>query len=170
MCTMEDMMINNKPTCSPTTKPFTMHKDSRIISKIKPKIRIIHIFAPEIIKTDVANFRDLVQRLTGKPAEKKKLKTTTKRKETQKRSSFSLGAEVMREKIKGEEEIWVGANSGGGFLGGFGDLDGFMQELNNHHQNHGFSPVLQNLEAPTLVNSQLDYGFEERSINLPTYS
>ncbi|KVH94706.1 VQ-like protein [Cynara cardunculus var. scolymus] len=168
---MEDMMINNKPTCSPTTKPFTMHKDSRIISKIKPKIRIIHIFAPEIIKTDVANFRDLVQRLTGKPAEKKKLKTT-KRTETQKRSSFSLaaaGAEVTREKIKGEEEIWVGANSGGGFLGGFGDLDGFMQEL-NHHQNHGFSPVLQNLEAPTLVNSHLDYGFGERSLNLPTYS
>ena len=34
----------------------------------RPKIRIIHIIAPEIIKTDVANFRDLVQRLTGKPA------------------------------------------------------------------------------------------------------
>ncbi|KAJ1259932.1 hypothetical protein BS78_10G193700 [Paspalum vaginatum] len=34
----------------------------------RPKIKIIHIIAPEIIKTDVANFRDLVQRLTGKPA------------------------------------------------------------------------------------------------------
>ncbi|KAL6873480.1 hypothetical protein ACP4OV_013562 [Aristida adscensionis] len=34
----------------------------------RPKIRIIHIIAPEIIKTDVANFRELVQRLTGKPA------------------------------------------------------------------------------------------------------
>ncbi|KAG8075265.1 hypothetical protein GUJ93_ZPchr0006g46076 [Zizania palustris] len=31
-----------------------------------PKIKIIHIIAPEIIKTDVANFRELVQRLTGK--------------------------------------------------------------------------------------------------------
>ncbi|XP_047326030.1 VQ motif-containing protein 25 [Impatiens glandulifera] len=38
-----------------------------VITKVKPKIRIIHIFAPEIIKTDVANFRELVQRLTGKP-------------------------------------------------------------------------------------------------------
>ncbi|CAL1372390.1 unnamed protein product [Linum trigynum] len=37
-----------------------------MISK-PPKIRIIHIFAPEIIKTDVANFRELVHRLTGKP-------------------------------------------------------------------------------------------------------
>lgn len=45
-----------------------MHKDSHAISKLKPKIRIIHIFAPEIIKTDVQNFRELVQRLTGKPS------------------------------------------------------------------------------------------------------
>ncbi|KAK1602953.1 hypothetical protein QYE76_037605 [Lolium multiflorum] len=32
----------------------------------RPAIRIIHIIAPEIIKTDAANFRDLVQRLTGR--------------------------------------------------------------------------------------------------------
>lgn len=38
-----------------------------MISKGKPKIRIIHIYAPEIIKTDAENFRELVQRLTGKP-------------------------------------------------------------------------------------------------------
>uniref|UniRef100_A0A803QNZ9 VQ domain-containing protein n=1 Tax=Cannabis sativa TaxID=3483 RepID=A0A803QNZ9_CANSA len=58
---------------------LAIHKDSKTISKVssstiinttKPKIRIIHIFAPEIIKTDVANFRELVQRLTGKPTEK----------------------------------------------------------------------------------------------------
>ncbi|KAL1196605.1 VQ motif-containing protein 18 [Cardamine amara subsp. amara] len=44
-----------------------MNKNSQIITKIKPKIRIIHIFAPEIINTDVQNFRTLVQSLTGKP-------------------------------------------------------------------------------------------------------
>ncbi|KAF8075476.1 hypothetical protein N665_1091s0005 [Sinapis alba] len=44
-----------------------MNKNSQIITKIKPKIRIIHIFAPEIINTDVKNFRTLVQSLTGKP-------------------------------------------------------------------------------------------------------
>ncbi|KAJ0246609.1 VQ motif-containing protein [Hirschfeldia incana] len=43
------------------------NKNSQIITKIKPKIRIIHIFAPEIINTDVKNFRTLVQSLTGKP-------------------------------------------------------------------------------------------------------
>ncbi|XP_047074320.1 uncharacterized protein LOC124683949 [Lolium rigidum] len=32
----------------------------------RPAIRIIHIIAPEIIKTDAANFRSLVQRLTGR--------------------------------------------------------------------------------------------------------
>ncbi|KAL0359438.1 UNVERIFIED_CONTAM: hypothetical protein Sangu_0793200 [Sesamum angustifolium] len=38
---------------------------------------------------------------------------------------------VMGERIKGEEEIWRAANSGGGFLAGFADqFDGFMQELN----------------------------------------
>ncbi|KAM0922827.1 hypothetical protein ACQ4PT_005926 [Festuca glaucescens] len=31
-----------------------------------PAIKIIHIVAPEIIKTDAASFRDLVQRLTGR--------------------------------------------------------------------------------------------------------
>jgi len=36
--------------------------------QMRPKIKIIHIIAPEIIKTDVAHFRDLVQQLTGKPA------------------------------------------------------------------------------------------------------
>ncbi|RZC77443.1 hypothetical protein C5167_001583 [Papaver somniferum] len=47
-----------------------MHTDSHVISKftMKPKIRIVHIYAPEIIKTDASNFRELVQRLTGKPS------------------------------------------------------------------------------------------------------
>jgi len=44
-----------------------INKNSQIITKVKPKIRIIHIFAPEIINTDVKNFRTLVQSLTGKP-------------------------------------------------------------------------------------------------------
>ncbi|XP_076901885.1 VQ motif-containing protein 25-like [Bidens hawaiensis] len=119
---MEDTMISKKHRCSSATKPLTMHQDSRTISKIKPKIRIIHIFTPEIIKTDVANFRELVQRLTGKPTEKKT------KKETHKRIRFSPAA---GSEIKREDEIWVGANSGGGFLGGFGDLDNdeFMQEF-----------------------------------------
>ena len=120
-----------------TPPPLAMHSHSHTISKVKPKIRIIHIFAPEIIKTDVENFRELVQRLTGKPSsegdkgcrknkarevvvgEKKKTKTKTK-------TAEFLGLET-RERIKGEEHVW-GVENSGGFLSGFGDLDGFMQE------------------------------------------
>ncbi|CAM0909995.1 unnamed protein product [Alopecurus aequalis] len=36
----------------------------------RPAIKIIHILTPEIIKTDAANFRDLVQRLTGRQHQK----------------------------------------------------------------------------------------------------
>ncbi|KQJ85171.1 skin secretory protein xP2 [Brachypodium distachyon] len=31
------------------------------------KIRIVHVLAPEVIKTDARHFRELVQRLTGMP-------------------------------------------------------------------------------------------------------
>ncbi|KAL3534177.1 hypothetical protein ACH5RR_002638 [Cinchona calisaya] len=136
---------------------------------MKPKIRIIHIFAPEIIKTDVANFRELVQRLTGKPTDehtknnmsctKKKLprllipgnKNEASRnistssfpyhhhhqlihKPLAKKMGFHY-SEFIGERIKGEEEIWRGANSGGGFLGGFAELEGFMEQLNHEFPN-----------------------------------
>nr|CAD1831316.1 unnamed protein product [Ananas comosus var. bracteatus] len=45
-----------------------VHRDSRAISKpmiSKPQIKIWHVLPPEIIHIDAANFRDLVQRLTG---------------------------------------------------------------------------------------------------------
>lgn len=145
-------LMNKKQSCvtkssatSSSSSSLGMHKNSQMISKSKPpKIRIIHIYAPEIIKTDVANFRELVQRLTGKPtsqinnvvAAKKKKQTRTMincpalamPKKLEIRTGFRPAE--LRERIKGDEEIWGGANSGGGFLGGFADLDGFMQELN----------------------------------------
>ncbi|GJM97968.1 hypothetical protein PR202_ga14937 [Eleusine coracana subsp. coracana] len=55
---------------STSTMPVQQHRGSyttMTTTTTRPKIKIIHIVAPEIIKTDVANFRDLVQRLTGKP-------------------------------------------------------------------------------------------------------
>ncbi|XP_040381077.1 uncharacterized protein LOC107304365 [Oryza brachyantha] len=60
---------------SPSTPPLPLpapaaarkgSSDAAAVQKERPKIRIIHIIAPEIIKTDVANFRELVQRLTGR--------------------------------------------------------------------------------------------------------
>ncbi|PIM98224.1 hypothetical protein CDL12_29301 [Handroanthus impetiginosus] len=116
-----------------------MHKNSQTISKTKPKIRIIHIFAPEIIKTDAANFRELVQRLTGKPTDdqnnKKKPRISRKKEQriisSNKKMELAMRAGFFGDRINGEEEeVWRGANSGGGFLGGFSEFDGFMHELN----------------------------------------
>ncbi|KAJ1273347.1 hypothetical protein BS78_06G272900 [Paspalum vaginatum] len=51
---------------SPAT---SAHRLSHAIAKAPPrKIRIIHVLAPEVIKTEARHFRELVQRLTGKPA------------------------------------------------------------------------------------------------------
>ncbi|KAL6651854.1 hypothetical protein ACP70R_010779 [Stipagrostis hirtigluma subsp. patula] len=44
------------------------HRLSHAVAKSPPrKIRIVHVLAPEVIKTDARHFRELVQRLTGKP-------------------------------------------------------------------------------------------------------
>ncbi|KAJ8448523.1 hypothetical protein Cgig2_012167 [Carnegiea gigantea] len=68
MLKKQSNMGRTPPSSSSPGGALGLNRDSRMISKVQPpKIRIIHIFAPEIIKTDVANFRELVQRLTGKP-------------------------------------------------------------------------------------------------------
>ncbi|OWM82657.1 VQ motif-containing protein 25-like [Punica granatum] len=122
---------------------LSMRKDSHSISKTKPKIRIIHIFAPEIIKTDVDNFRELVQRLTGKPAgnDQKSLRRIKKSRMVCRKgsmifhdkyedpgqlqsSSESRGMVVKREELG----IW-NADSSGSFLNGFEHLDGYVQAL-----------------------------------------
>ncbi|XP_077211252.1 VQ motif-containing protein 25-like [Tasmannia lanceolata] len=141
---MEDVIKSHTyETKSPQTT-LTIHKESHAISKFKPKIRIVHIFAPEIIKTDVANFRELVQRLTGKPeapkgGKKKAKKKTTCSSSDASESSYSKTAGVIEfesgyrnfgfgERVKEEEEeIWGGMNSS--FFSGLGDLDGFLQGL-----------------------------------------
>lgn len=145
---------------SRTSASTPLNKNSQNISKLKPKIRIIHIFAPEIIKTDVANFRELVQRLTGKPSETKKRSRISSTKKLIPKKLELINCNnypselIMREKIKGEEQedIWRNANYGDGFLGGFQEFDGFMQDFNqipllpvdanNHHlDGYGESPL-----------------------------
>lgn len=138
------------PASSSPSK-LAVHRDSHVISKFKPKVRIIHIFAPEIIKTDVANFRELVQRLTGKPCESKgsykkkrrssssskKVKTScfseSNKKAIQLQDGFpSLNIEGEKLKLGQEEnEIWE-AEKSSGFLDGFADLNGFMHDLSDN--------------------------------------
>lgn len=130
-----------KPNSFDTTlvRPkLVVHDYSRTISKLKPKIRIIHIVEPEIIKTDIENFQELVQRLTGKPVERK---GSTKGKNA---SSLilqpkpycikpgSAGVPMLQDtqRMKKEiEEIYDTQNQNG-FLSFWGDVDGFLHDMN----------------------------------------
>lgn len=129
----------------------SMHKHSQTISKSSnnpPKIRIIHIFAPEIIKTDAANFRELVQRLTGKPSSsekhsKKKKPTLIARDHHQDESHKprNIIDQSKERVVMKKEQVGLCCNindhvinssscgSSGGYLGGFSDLEGFISEL-----------------------------------------
>ncbi|GAU37527.1 hypothetical protein TSUD_21320 [Trifolium subterraneum] len=157
---MENKLRNHNFACianSNQPNSLAMNKNSHTISKIKPKIRIIHIFAPEIIKTDTENFKELVQNLTGKPSgEKKYYKKKTRKVELEESKNEGIREQESRSTSSGsglslEEfprmvtmknevsngEIW-GLNltkvkeevGGGGYLGGFSDLEGFISEIN----------------------------------------
>ncbi|CAN7135122.1 unnamed protein product [Brassica rapa subsp. narinosa] len=128
-----------------SSSTLATHKQSYSITKTKPKIRIIHIYAPEIIKTDVANFRELVQSLTGKPEDHGVSKTKPRR-GTRGQVQDMINMEKLREAERCDDQgfcsnsemeemsmTWHGGNncgeSSGGFLNGFGDFGGFIQEL-----------------------------------------
>ncbi|XP_047329790.1 VQ motif-containing protein 25-like [Impatiens glandulifera] len=102
-----NMKAHTSTGVSPPSLP-TIHTDSRAIFRLKRKIRIIHVIAPEIIKTDVEHFRELVQRLTGKPAGSKG-KTEKINKDP---NRLSKTKEAREQRIKQEiEESWQGENS-----------------------------------------------------------
>jgi hypothetical protein len=59
------------PSRGASSSPPPAHRLSHAIAKPAPqKIRIIHVLAPHIIKTEARHFRELVQRLTGMPPQK----------------------------------------------------------------------------------------------------
>ncbi|GAA0171371.1 hypothetical protein LIER_41143 [Lithospermum erythrorhizon] len=129
---------------------LSMHKDSHTISKsnLPPKIRIIHIYEPEIIKTSVEEFKRVVQRLTGKNQLKNKTKKSKHSSmpppngktrinhlcpEKIKREELLLQNDLVhhhrRLEMKKESEEDDHLNS---YLNGFGDMDNYcfnIQEL-----------------------------------------
>ncbi|CAN6837167.1 unnamed protein product [Brassica oleracea] len=147
-----------------SSSTLAMHKQSYSITKTKPKIRIIHIFAPEIIKTDVANFRELVQSLTGKPEDHGVSRTKTRRgthRQVQDMINMEKPGEVERcddqgfcsnSEMEDMSMTWNGDNDGGelsgGFLNGMGDFGGFIQELG---------------EFPYLPSSAMDFSASSNS-------
>ncbi|CAN8279831.1 unnamed protein product [Cochlearia groenlandica] len=117
-----------------TSTNISMHKHSYTITKTKPKIRIIHIFAPEIIKTDVANFRELVQSLTGKPQEDKHINVSKTKPKVQRElqdcdKGFCLNSHIDEISMAWNGVVVGDQSSSGGFLNGLGDFEGFIQEL-----------------------------------------
>ncbi|CAA0827144.1 VQ motif-containing protein 17 [Striga hermonthica] len=113
---------------------FSVHDYSRTLSKIKPKIRIIHVIAPEIIKTDVENFRELVQRLTGKPEELKKADKLLSRVLTCRDPESTGGSDVVpvlqETQMKKEVEEIHEADNSNSYLSFWREVDGFLQEPN----------------------------------------
>ncbi|KAL0346293.1 UNVERIFIED_CONTAM: VQ motif-containing protein 17 [Sesamum radiatum] len=132
--------LSCQKTAAAAISPAAMPNNSQrttLSSRRKPKIRIIHIFAPEIIKTDAANFREVVQRLTGNTSTDESSSCSTKkiirsrsrmvgtRQEPRifvsNRKLLELGVteragfrEMRRTCINGDddqEEVWRGGNS-----------------------------------------------------------
>ncbi|KAI0492387.1 hypothetical protein KFK09_026658 [Dendrobium nobile] len=93
---------------------LTLERETFEISK--PKVRIVHLFPPEIIKTDPANFRELVQKLTGKPQKKKK-----KKKKKKKIINLIKNHEV-KEEVEEREKLMSGLRDEDGFLHGLSDF------------------------------------------------
>ncbi|XP_073004151.1 VQ motif-containing protein 25-like [Typha latifolia] len=129
---MEEFMKPRAHNKGAAAAALAMHRDSHMVSKMKPKIRIIHIFAPEIIKTDVENFRELVQRLTGKPTKeidgrnKKAAAAARPRAIHPPEYRETSQVENVKREIGEEEEegrkLWVDGSSGG-FLNGLEEDD-----------------------------------------------
>lgn len=145
---MREMVKPHPSKPSSASSELSMHKGSQVIPKLKRRIRIVHIYAPE-----TENFRELVQRLTGKPSEIKGNqgrdqnfllgnKNVTATPPSKNIMSFyrepSMDMEMHSEfagfqngarSTKGEdEEVWRNENLSG-FFDGFSDLDGFIEEL-----------------------------------------
>lgn len=132
--------------------PLTLCQKSHSI--LKPtKIRIVHIFTPEIIKTDPSNFRQLVQLLTGKP-EKKSKKKKKKLVALMAEETPKKNVERIKEEEEEEEERKAGmVRNSGGLLSGFGDADELFREVSNSEI------LLKNL----ISSPQLGVRGEERS-------
>ncbi|KAF7029057.1 hypothetical protein CFC21_040890 [Triticum aestivum] len=137
---------------SPSTAPVqqrrgpSRHATVPRAATTRPAIRIIHIIAPEIIKTDAANFRDLVQRLTGRHHHQ-----TADARADDDDNSKAVTENGRRKKIKCEV---VNVEEGGFGCGVGGDLD--FSELWMDLNPGGFlsfleEDVFQGMIAPDLL-------------------
>ncbi|QCD95913.1 VQ motif-containing protein 17-like [Vigna unguiculata] len=138
-------------TSSPSSlsSKLRINRDSHAISKLKSEIRIVHVFAPKIIEIDAANFRELVQRLTGKPEEgsggsKSKTAPTKDAMDSNPKEALmvhdeeeflslqnGVGVKDEHEEEEGKDGLWRSKlnEKFSGFLDGFSEFDSLLNEL-----------------------------------------
>ncbi|PIN10572.1 hypothetical protein CDL12_16843 [Handroanthus impetiginosus] len=123
---------------------LVIHDESRTISKQKPKIRVIHVVAPQIIKTDVKNFRELVQKLTGQPSERRgnmikgngassQMIQPKPHGSNHKKNIQSASTHVLHNthRMKKESDaILLGGENSNAFLSFLRDVDGSIHDMN----------------------------------------
>jgi hypothetical protein len=109
------------PSRASASSGISVHRLSHaaIANKAPPrnKIKIVHVLAPEIIKTEARHFRELVQRLTGKPPEDASSYSASGSCDT----ASEEGAVASRAEVKDEAET---SSGGGGYLRALGAEDG----------------------------------------------
>ncbi|XP_068501164.1 VQ motif-containing protein 17-like [Phaseolus vulgaris] len=148
-CYQEDMTKLHISSPSSLSSKLGVNRDSHVISKFKSEIRIVHIFAPEIIEIDAANFRELVQRLTGKPEEgrgRSNSKTSLTKdpmdshpkealiiQDEEEFLSLQNGIRVKdeHEEEEAQDDLWRSKlnKKFSGFLDGFSEFDCLLEEL-----------------------------------------
>lgn len=133
--------ISNHQSRHRQISSIPLHHTSRSISKLKPKIRVVHLIAPEIIQTDVTNFRDLVQKLTGKPTINNNKRSKSSANSNLKIKTHQEHDIAIHDKVVKEEKInvkcedqWMNnyeGSSSGGYLSYLeeeeGEVEGFFQ-------------------------------------------
>lgn len=128
------MKPNNSLEAAFARPKLAVHDYSHTIFKLKPKIRIIHIVEPEIIKTTVEDFQELVQRLTGKPVERGRSrdKAGNKTKAVVSKTETAAVAAVLQEtpRMKIEVEEIYDAENQTNFSSFLEEVDGFFHDMN----------------------------------------
>jgi len=109
---------------------------------VSPKVRIVYVYEPKIIKTDPESFRFLVQRLTGKSSHRSKEKN--RRRKDKSPSSEIIAAEVGTENLEytfdindqvsimQKETTKFPTEDFSGFSKGFSDTDMISPTMMNH--------------------------------------
>eukprot|EP01018_Ginkgo_biloba_P008152 Gb_40688 [translate_table: standard] len=165
-------VVTTNKTSHVISKPYTASNCEETSSKwsqqkISSAIRVVHVYAPKVIKSDPANFRSLVQKLTGKSSRKSKAsRDFTKRSKEKKKISpkspdSAISLEINSKNSEDIDNVLCGDelqampkmdqdplmdssdNHNFGLSQGLNDLDMILPSMMNREQWHDF-PLINN--------------------------